>query len=400
MRKKRFLCAALAAVCLLGLCLPARAAEVDCDGVYCFSTGDFAQGEQPLQGICITSLPDSAAGTVLLGSRVLRCGDILAAEQVEQLTFQPLRTEADVQALVGYLPIYEDRVEAEAVLTISIRGKEDKAPVAQDTEVETYKNLPKEGKLKVSDPEGSKLVYTVTRDPKRGEVVINSDGTFLYTPKKNKVGMDSFMFTATDEGGNVSRQATVTIKLLKPEATQYTDTVGEDCRFEAEWLKNTGLFTGEMLGGESCFQPGKPVTRGEFLTMAVKLLRIPPEENGERLSAVSQAPSWLRPYVAAALRSGLMEDVALDLESFDTAITGTEAALVLQNALQFSVSTASQLNAQGEAATPGEVALACLGENGVALSGDILTRRELAMALYQVKGLMENAPGMQVLRAQ
>ena len=65
------------------------------------------------------------------------------------------------------------------------------------------------------------------------------DGSFIYTPKKNKVGVDSFTYTATDASGKVSREATVTIQILKPtDARQYTDTVGLDCRFEAEWLKN------------------------------------------------------------------------------------------------------------------------------------------------------------------
>ena len=108
------------------------------------------------------------------------------------MTFMPLKTQEDLVAQVTYLPIYENRVATSATMVISIRGKEDKAPVAEDSLMETYKNLPNQGKLKVSDPEGGALVYTVTRQPRRGEVTVNADGTFLYTPKKNKVGVDSF----------------------------------------------------------------------------------------------------------------------------------------------------------------------------------------------------------------
>ena len=64
--------------------------------------------------------------------------------------------------------------------------------------METYKNLPNKGKLKVTEPEGEHMVFTVVRQPKRGQVVINEDGSFEYTPKKNKVGVDSFTYTATD----------------------------------------------------------------------------------------------------------------------------------------------------------------------------------------------------------
>jgi VCBS repeat-containing protein len=43
--------------------------------------------------------------------------------------------------------------------------------------------LPNEGKLKVTDPEGQAMTYTVLRQPKRGTVEIREDGSFVYTPK-------------------------------------------------------------------------------------------------------------------------------------------------------------------------------------------------------------------------
>ena len=230
-----------AALCLGLLALPADALEVDCDTTYCFSPADFS-GQEDLKGICITDLPEANIGTVMLGTRVLRPGDILTADQVAQMTFCPLRTETDRSAEVGYLPIYEKSLAPSAVMGISVRGKEDKAPVAEDLTAETYKNLPTTGRLKVTDPEGQAMTYTVTRQPKRGTVTIAEDGSFTYTPKKNKVGVDSFTFTATDPAGKVSREATVTITILKPsDAAQYTDTIGRDCRFTAEWMRHSGI---------------------------------------------------------------------------------------------------------------------------------------------------------------
>lgn len=402
MLKKRLSSLVLALLCLTALAVPVYAAEVDCDEIYCFAAEDFAQEEAVLTGICITGLPEADVGTVLLGTRVLRPGDILAADQVAQMTFHPLRTQEDAQAVVEYLPIYENRVAPETTMTISIRGKEDKAPMVQDQSFETYKNLPKEGKLKVSDPEGSELTYTVIRQPKRGEVIIRGDGTFLYSPNKNKVGTDTFIFTATDSTGNVSREATVTIRILKPSAKPYTDTVGENCRFEAEWLKNTGLFTGETVNGASCFQPDKHFTRGEFLAMVVKMLELPIQDDVQNLEAVQNAPGWLRPYVAAALRSGLLDGVDFSASGyFDAPITGYEAAVMVQNVLDLRFSVGATLNSEGETAQPQEIALACLGENGIALPGsDCLTRRDVAVMLYQVKALSKDAPGMQVIRMQ
>ena len=226
MKAKKILCAFMALCALLMLTTGALAAEVESGDVYCFSSQDFSEAEG-LRGICITGLPDPAVGTMMLGNRVLQEGDILTQQQVEQMTFLPLLTRQDVEASVEYLPIYANRVERETSMTLHVRGKEDKAPVAEDFSIETYKNLPHEGKLKVTDPEGAQLTYTVLRNPKRGEVTIHEDGTFVYTPKKNKVGVDSFTYTATDPAGNVSREATVTIQILKPtDSRQYTDTAG------------------------------------------------------------------------------------------------------------------------------------------------------------------------------
>ena len=348
------------------LAFPVLAAETDSDQVYCFSPADFQQADDPLVGICVTALPASHTGTVLLGSRVIQPGDILTADQVEKLTFSPVRTEADTSAQVSYLPIYDGRVAPSATMTIAIRGKEDKAPVAQDLSIETYKNLPLESHLKCHDPEGENLTYTILRQSRRGTVELRDDGSFTYTPKKNKVGVDSFTYTATDPAGKVSREATVTIQILKPtDDARYSDTA----QFEAEWLRNTGIFQGEKLGNSLCFQPNKAVSRGEFLTMVMKMLDVPTAEiDNENI------PQWLQPYYAAAMRSGFME--GFPTEEFDAPITTQEAAVLLQNILN--------LETTGEY-SPAEEALAVMNENGLLLTdSDTLTRADLAKVLYQV----------------
>ena len=196
--KNRMIPILLALVMLLSM--PAQAVETDSDRIYCFTAEDFSP-EEPLVGICITHLPQSRLGTVFLGSRVLQPGDILTADQVSQMTFSPVRSEYDGTAEVTYLPIYDGRVAPAATMTIAIRGTEDKAPVAEDITLETYKNLPLEGKIKAHDPEGESLRYTVNRQPRRGTLEIREDGSFTYTPKKNKVGVDSFTYAVTDPAG-------------------------------------------------------------------------------------------------------------------------------------------------------------------------------------------------------
>ena len=381
---RRFLARVLAVVGLVGcLILPAAGAEVDCGSVYCFSAEDFS-GTEEIAGICITDLPQEMAGTLALGSRILRPGDILTAEQVGKMTFTPVPGEEDRELQVGYLPIYENNVGPDTALTLSIRGREDKPPVAEDCAVETYKNLSVTGKLKVSDPEGQPMTFTVTRQPKRGTVELGTDGSFTYTPKKNKVGVDSFVFTATDPAGKVSREATVTVTILKAtDGTQYTDTKGLSCQFAAEWMKNTGIFVGERLDGNACFQPEKTVTRGEFTAMLVKTLELPKEEV-TLTGYTDDIPQWLRPYVAAAVRSGLTVGLP-DQETFgaEKPITGAEAAVMVQNALDLKAAGEEKEEVPAWA----EYALRAVEEAGLTLDAEApLIRAQAAELMYQVSG--------------
>lgn len=398
MYSPRFLCLLTLPALALGLCTAAAAAEVDCDSVYCFSQEDF---EDSLTGICITTLPEASAGTVKLGSRVLRAGDILTAGQLEAMTFVPLRTQSDQSAQVSYLPVFSDRVAPETTMTIAIHGKEDKAPVAEDSSLETYKNLPNEAKLRVTDPEGQPMTFTLNRTPRRGDVELKADGTFVYTPKKNKIGVDSFTFTAADPGGNVSREATVTVRILKPgDAKQYADTTGSPCRFTAEWMRSTGIFTGEQVGDSLCFHPEKAVTRGEFLTMVMKALNLPAEKSAAQTGFADDAPTWLKPYLAAAMRCGLVSGYPTEngpVFKADQPITGAEAAAILQNALELPIPAAAELDDSLPVWAKGP--MCALNSRGIALeSTGTVTRAQAAQVLYDASKLAPQAPGMQFIQ--
>jgi hypothetical protein len=283
--------------------------------------------------------------------------------------------------------------------------------MAEDLALETYKNLPNQSRLKVTDPEGEALTYSLVRQPKRGAVTISEDGSFTYTPKRNKVGVDSFTYTAADPAGNISREATVTIQILKPtDATQYTDTVGEECRFAAEWMRNTGLFVGEKVGDSQCFYPEKAVSRGEFLTMVVKALDIPAED-ASYTALPEDTPNWLKPYLAAAMRAGLTAGLPeTESGSFcaDQPISGEEAAVMLQNALDLSISqqtvetvVVSGEDVQEEVPVWAQVSLTAMQDNGIHLQyGQSLTRGEMAQVMYQVSRLALTAPGMSAIRMQ
>ena len=356
-----------AVLCAALLSTSASAAETAAGSVFCFSQADF--GEE-ITGICVTAVPDR--GAVLLGDRIIRSGDVLAASQLSQLTFTSAEAEDDAAVSMRYLPVRSSGVENEAELVISIKGRRNEPPRAEDAKLETYKNLPVEGLLPADDPEGAALTFTLTRSPRRGEVILRDDGSFLYTPKKNKVGTDSFTFTATDGAGNLSPEATITIDILKPtDDRQYTDTAA-DCRFEAEWLRNSGLFTGETVNGQFCFSPDETVSRGQFLAMLMQVLDLPVDRNAAETGFLDESPQWLKPYLAAALRSGIISgypaDSGVEFRA-SQAVSADEAALMVSRALDFAVPAAA------------------MEDDALPLGLDPLTRADAAKTLYQVSRL-------------
>ena len=342
-------------LCALLLPVTAGAAELDSSGSYCFRAEDFSREE--LSGICLTRVPGQ--GTMKLGSRELRPGDVLTAGQLDSLTFSPGDPETGGDFQIGYLPIFDHSVAEETTLNLSLRGREDKPPVAEDSALETYKNLANTGKLKAHDPEGQQLTFTVTRQPRRGTVELGEDGSFTYTPRHNKVGVDSFTYTAADPAGKVSREATVTVTILRPmDAARYTDTAGQ--------VQHPFL-----CPGNACFSPEKNVTRGEFVSMLVKTLEIPVEEEVTYTGCTDEVPGWLRPYLAAAVRSGLTAGLpARETFGAGEEITGGEAAAMIAMALE----------PEEAAVTAG----ALLPEPDAPV-----TRAQTALVLYRVRQLLD-----------
>ena len=138
--------------------------------------------------------------------------------------------------------------------------------------------------------------------------------------------------------------------------------------------------------------------------MVVKVLDIPMDDvNTSQVPATT--PQWLKPYLAAAQRSGLMANWQ-DSGAMNEAITGAEAAVMLQNAMDFTVSsdllTAEQTAAKSEdIPTWAAASLTVMAENGIVLDANTpLTRAKAAEVLYQVSLLAPDAPGMTVFRIQ
>ena len=399
LRRCARLATTLAALGLLATAAAAAEREALCSADYRFSGADFCDADTQLTGIFVTETPPASIGSLRCGGRIVLPGDALCADALATLQFTPVCKEAS-EAVIGYLPVTDAGVGAAQTLKLRIASGKDEAPAAKDGTLETYKNIPNSGDLDASDPEGKALQYTLSSAPKRGTVELNPDGTYTYTPAKNKVGKDSFTFTATDPAGNVSNEATIQIEILKPaDKLRYGDMSGDPDQFEALWLHGQGIFSGELIAGVPCFCPDKPVTRGEFLAMAAKLTGMEPDdaEMASGFADEAETPSWMRPYIVSALRSGVISGASSEhgLVFRPAAnLTGAEAAVILRNILRLpDVKDAAAFPDESTVPAWAETAVSALSSAGVELdfsSCDApVTRREAAKLLYSAEKLRQ-----------
>ncbi|MGB7587391.1 MAG: Ig-like domain-containing protein, partial [Solirubrobacterales bacterium] len=96
-----------------------------------------------------------------------------------------------------------------AVVSITVIAVNDK-PVAAGASASTNEDTLLVGVLAASDVDGDTLTFSLGGSAAHGQVVVNANGTYSYTPNADFFGADSFTFKAND-GSEDSNVATVTI---------------------------------------------------------------------------------------------------------------------------------------------------------------------------------------------
>lgn len=275
----------------------------------------------------------------------------------------------------------------------------DGAPIPQNMELETYRGISIEGRLLATDPEGDPIVsYQLATPPVKGEVTVNADGTFLYTPKENKRGKDYFGYTATDDKGNTSQEGTVIISLKKQKTEiTYSDMTQNGHHYDALRLAENEIFVGEQIGGQYIFSPHTMISRGEFLSMCMAL------SDSTILSGVtdtgfsddSSIPSWQKSYISTALLNGGIRAISeTGSTAFDASspITCAQAAVMVDNIFQVSKVSAANLaqNAPDWAAQSVSNLIACNILPSDCDTAQYLNREMTADMLSAVMDILEN----------
>ena len=236
-----------------------------------------------------------------------------------------------------------------ALATVSNSPDEDNAaPVAENLEYVTYKDVAINGTLQAIDPEGDMLEYKLITEAKKGAVDVSEDGGFTYMPREGKKGKDTFTYVAVDAMGNVSEEATVKINIEKQSSSvTYSDMEGNSAHYAALRLAEEGIFVGEMIGDSHCFSPDTVVTRGKFLAMCMNATgaEILQDISRTGFSDDEDIALWLKPYVTTAVMSGAVRGVSGDdgglVFAADDPITLAQAVVILDRVMGISDVSAS-----------------------------------------------------------
>jgi len=146
------------------------------------------------------------------------------------------------------------------------------APTVPDSSIVTDEDVPYLAALGVNDlliasndVDGDTLTVTTTpiAAPSNGLLVLNSDGTFTYTPNANFFGTDAFTYEITDGNGGTA-QATVMIDVTSvndaPTVSGSAIALDEDIPYAATLGVNDLLINSVDIDGDTLTVSSTPVT--------------------------------------------------------------------------------------------------------------------------------------------
>lgn len=278
------------------------------------------------------------------------------------------------------------------------------APIARSSSARVYRGIPYTGTLSAVGREGEALRYSLVSAPKKGTLTLEGD-TFVYTGARDRIGADSFTYTAEDASGRVSAPAVVSLTLTRSRTgVEYDDMDGSAAYTAAVDLAERGIFVGAQVGAQRFFEPERAVTRGEFVAMALACAGV--EVEAQSLTGFSddaELPAWAKGCAVSALQGGLIRGVdTAEGVAFRASreVTLSEAAAVLDRLLRVTDVDMSRYEGENAEAWCAQ-AVANLESVRVLASGSFsggdwqraLTRAEAAQLLSAAMTLAEGKTG-------
>lgn len=360
-----------------------------------FSKEEFQSflGEE-LGCITVTTLPEN--GTLVCnGSAVLK-GQTLSAEELEFMKFIP-NEECDAAFFnftcdsKGY---YGKEMSCDMVFTDGINTP----PVASDGSMKTVEGISCYGKLSIREPNGDDYRVKVITYPSDGYVSVSEKGDIVYTPEEGFCGSDKLVYSVTDCFGAVSETATLKIQVEENKSgICFADMANDPLHLQAHKMCEENVMVYRFENGQYYFDPDQPVSKMEFLVMAMCVSGLDREVTAVADSVADDdtgLSSGLKGYLSKAYDCGLIK---LENGKFlpKESITVAGAAYMAAKALDLPGIESDLVSADGENKVYDAVAAAVNAgildiESVNADPTAILTKKDAAGLLCRMVEYMED----------
>ncbi len=288
-------------------------------------------------------MPDPEKGALYVGSEGVVTGQTLRASDISLLTFEPVgRSEGQAEFTFS---VNGSAYELTCVVCMlaGINASPTTAAVpAQSNSLRVYANTPAYGVLGGYDPEGDAMTFEVVSYPKNGLLCITdaSTGAYTYMPGKDFVGQDSFTYVLRDCYGNYSAAGTVNVGVQTCTLSRsFDDLAGQPCLTDALRLSEMGLMSGTQKGSLYCFEPGREVSRVDFLVTAMNAVGMTCESVANTgFADDSEIPDAMKGYVKTAYEKGYVSASGKQGELYfkpNEIISRGEAAVILSNLIGY-----------------------------------------------------------------
>ena len=256
--------------------------------------------------VTVKSLPAVTAGELLLGSTRVAAGQTISGENLSYLVF----SAADEDIVHASFTFTANGSAMPMLCNVYLLQEINYTPTVSvasglSLNVSTYKGMAAHGRLAAHDPDGDALRFEIVSYPQNGTVSLTDaeDGTYVYMPKKDFVGTDSFTYVARDKYGNYSAAADVRLRVaVSGTSVVYADMENSRAHNAALALTEAGVMSGTQVGNQYYFDPDGGVSRVEFLVMAMHAAGITdlPDVDATVFYDDRDIPDSMRGYVAAA----------------------------------------------------------------------------------------------------
>jgi len=307
-------------------------------------------GIKKLDALTITKLPELTQGVLTLGGSDILAGQTISRENIQYIRLVPYPNRTGAINF-SFKNAGDTTADSSIQCVVSVLDSLNFSPSAVPISITTQKNIPVFKSMDGTDPDDDSVNYKIIKAPKNGLLDVKNinNGLFVYRPKANFIGNDSFVYQVEDQYGNVSNLATVQIKVTKAASSvKFIDMQDHWAANSAVKAVAAGFIDVDVKAPDLMFEPDVLMTRAEFVKMVMKAAKLDKgitETYKTGFADDSDIAFEYKAYVKKAYELGVIKGIPTDTGLYfdpNSVITRAEAAVIINNILKVPASLTTQ----------------------------------------------------------